>query len=123
MKIITSVVVGVAIGLAAGYYLWADHGTKEPPPPPTRGEWPNVPCPPSGNPPGTALQACDEITNLAMAVQPVNPDSQYCAVKAQSVKSATPLDETMASQHVHNARMAARSGDWLGCRRELDEIE
>jgi hypothetical protein len=122
MKMILSAAVGLLVGLAVGYFLWAEHGTKTTPPP-TRGEWPNVPCPPSGDPPGTVLTVCDEISNLAMAVQPLNPDSQYCAVKAQSVKSATPADEIMASQHVHNARMAARSGDWVGCRRELDGVD
>jgi len=120
-KTIGSVVAGLLIGLAAGYLVWG-RGDKPTPPAP-RGEWPMVPCPPNGMPPGMAVQALDEITSLAMAVAPMAEVVQYCAVHAQSIKSATPADENAASQHVHSARMAARTGDWEGCRRELDLVE
>ncbi len=119
-KQIVAALIGIAIGLAAGYAAWH---TDTPAPPATRGEWPNVPCPPVGPPQGTAAMACDQITSLAMAVQPATVDSQYCAVKAQSAKSATPSNESTASQHVHNARLKAQAGDWVACRTELDMVE
>lgn len=120
-KTIGALVAGLVIGLAGGYLLWK--GDDKPTAPAPRGEWPMVPCPPGGNPPGMVVQALDEITQLAMAVQPLTQVTQYCAVKAQGLKCATPADEAAASQHVHTARMSARNGDWEGCRRELDMVE
>jgi len=119
-KQIVAALIGLVVGLAAGYVAWHQ---EKPAPPPTRGEWPMVPCPPTGPPQGTAAMACDQITQLAMAVQPATVDSQYCAVTAQSVKSRTPSDESVASQHVHNARLKAQAGDWTACRTELDMVE
>ncbi len=120
-KVIIAAVVGLVVGLAAGFFAW--HTDKPDTPPPTRGEWPLVPCPPGGMPPGNAAQACDQITALAQAATPMTPQAMNCAIRAQSVKSATPPDENAASMHVHSARLKAQAGDWVACLTELEMVE
>lgn len=121
-KTIGAVLLGIAVGVGVGFLVWHDEGTGATPPV-KRGEWPNVPCPLGADPPTMAFQICDQITDLAMAVQPVTEDSQYCAVKAQAVKSATPLDEVGAAEHLNLAHEAAKVNDWVQCKRELDTID
>ena len=107
-------VVGVVVGVAVGFFVFGDTGGD-------RGEWPDIPCPEGAQ--VSASDVLDEITNLAMQVNPPTQNSQACAVMAQQKKMASPPDVAQACAQLMQAADAARGAQWAACKGLLDELD